>query len=85
MVYSQAVPSLNKWYCVELHWRKGSSTGLGELWVDGVRVCSISNRNTSAYGSVNQVLCGIVGMYSCRSTTVYCDCVVVANSYVGPE
>jgi hypothetical protein len=85
VAYSQAVPSLNTWYCVELRWRKGSSTGMGELWVDGVRVCSILNKNTSAYGSVNRVQCGIVDMYHCRSTTVNCDCVVVANTYVGPE
>jgi hypothetical protein len=83
--YSTATPALSKWYCVELHWKSGASNGLGELWVDGVRVCSITGKNTAYYGNVSQVRFGLPQVYNCASTTVYCDCAKVAKSYVGPE
>jgi len=84
-IYSEASPSLNQWYCVELHWKKGSTDGLGELWVDGTLICTIKGKNTSTYGDVKQVFLGLAEIYNCGVTMAYCDCVKIGYTYVGPE
>ena len=83
--YSANVPSMNHWYCVELHWKEDAAAGLGELWVDGSLVCSITGVNTGTYGALTQVAFGLPQITNCASTTVFCDCVVVSRAYVGPE
>jgi len=83
--YSTTSPSLNQWYCLELHWKKDSAAGLGELWVDGKLVCPITGKNTATYGNVNRVECGLPEIVNCASTMAYCDCIKAANTYVGPE
>ncbi len=84
-VYSSAAPSTGRWYCVELHWKKGTTDGLAELGVDGVRVCSTTARNTAAYGDANQVRAGLPELYACASTTAYSDCIKLSNTYIGLE
>jgi hypothetical protein len=81
--YSTSSPLSNKWYCVELRWRSGSTDGLGELYIDGVRVCSIGGKNTAYYGNVNRVQFGLPYLNDCGSTTVYGDCCVVSKASVG--
>jgi hypothetical protein len=46
--YSASSPALNQWYSVELHLVADSVNGLGELYVNGALVCSISGVNTAA-------------------------------------
>jgi len=81
--YSASSPVLDRWYCVELHWKKDAANGLGELWVDGVRVCSVKGKNTAAYGDVSRVRFGLPGIYYCGPTTVYCDSCVVSKVNIG--
>jgi hypothetical protein len=83
--YSISSPSLNQWYCVELHWKKDTAAGIGELWVDGKKVCSVTGKNTAYYGGVNRVEDGLPEILNCAATTVYSDCVKVSNAYIGPE
>jgi hypothetical protein len=83
--YSTESPSLNQWYCVELHWKKGGSAGLGEMWVNGAKVCSITGKNTTAYGNANRVECGLPEIIKCAGTTAYCDCIKIATAYIDPE
>jgi parallel beta-helix repeat protein len=82
--YSTVTPSLNKWYCVELHWKNDAVNGLGELWVDGTQVCSISGKNTALQGNVSVVRFGLGDIY-CGSTIVYGDCAKITSHYVGEE
>jgi hypothetical protein len=82
IIYSTSKPSMNRWYCVEIHWKKGTTDGLCELWIDGTKVCSAVGRNTAAYGSVNQVCFGLPKIF-CKSTTVYLDCAEIAKEYIG--
>jgi len=84
VVYSTSSPSLNTWYCVELHWKKGTTTGLGELYVNGVKVCSITGKNTAPYGSISQAIFGLA-LRNCASATAYCDCTKIAIKYIGRE
>lgn len=83
--YSTSTPASNVWSCVELHWKSGSASGLGELYVNGALVCAIRNKNTAYYGSVNSVRFGLPEIYSCRSTTAYLDNAVISTTYIGPE
>jgi len=83
--YSSSSPSLYRWYCVELQWKKDATRGLGELWVNGVRVCSITGKNTAVYGDANTMHFGLGELYGCTSTIVYGDCSATSNTYIGPE
>jgi hypothetical protein len=84
-VYSDGVASLNRWYGVELHWRGGSVNGVGELFVDGESVASVSGVNTAALGDVNLVRFGLAEVYNCGSTTVYADSLAVATTQISTE
>jgi len=77
---SSSNPTLNQWYSVQLHWVQDSTKGYGELYVDGVLVCSISGRNTANFGSVNMVRFGLAEVFNCRPTTVYCDDCKIAKT-----
>ena len=83
--YSSTSPSLNIWYCVELHWLKNATNGYGELWVDGSLACSISGKNTAYYGSANQTKFGLAELVNCNKTAVYMDCTAISSTYIGPE
>jgi hypothetical protein len=83
-VYSSASPSPDRWYSVELHWKKGTTDGVGELWVDGVKACSTAGQNTAGYGDVDYVKLGLSAS-KCGSITAYSDCVKLGTSYIGPE
>ncbi len=73
--YSRTAPSTGQWYMVKLHWKNGVSDGVGELYVNDVKVCSLTNKNTSRYGDVNRVRMGLPELINCGSTRVYLDCV----------
>lgn len=83
--FSDSTPSVGQWYCVELHWVEDSTAGLGELYVNGELVCSISGRNTAAFGGVDLIRFGLAELYDCGVTTVYGDCFAASEAYIGPE
>jgi hypothetical protein len=83
--YSTTTPSLDTWYSVELHWKRDPAAGLGELWVNGVRVIQILNRNTAQYGSATTLRFGIAEAYNVAGTTLYGDSFKIAASYIGPD
>lgn len=84
-VFSSSSPVSGRWYCVELHWKKDSTSGLAELWVDGQLVCSSSNRDTAAFGDADLVRMGLAALINSSSTIVYSDCIKLANARIGPE
>jgi len=83
--YSIASPSINRWYYVELHWKKDSTEGLGELWVDGRLVCSVSGKDTALFGETTKMCFGLAEAKDCSGTTVNVDCVGIGAKYIGPE
>jgi hypothetical protein len=85
IAYSAASPSISTWYSVELHWKRDSTNGFGELYVDDVLVVSITNRNTASYSSANTVRFGLPEIYRCASTTIIIDDCTVSSSYIGPN
>jgi len=83
--YSAESPSLNTWYSMEVHWKRDSVNGFGELYVNGVLVVSITNTNTASYSGVTTVRIGLPEIYGCASTAAYVDNCVVATTYIGPN
>ena len=83
--YSTVIPQLNRWYCVELHWKKDSANGLAEMWVDGAKVLSLARKNTAAYPGVAFANFGLAWTYQCGPTSVYCDCARMSATYIDLE
>jgi len=83
--YSTSSPALYRWYRVELHWTMSTSAGRGDLWVNGVKVASLSGRNTAALGSVNSVRFGLPLIANCGATRAYADCLVLSKNYIGSD
>jgi hypothetical protein len=82
-VYSVSSPALNQWYSVELDWVGDSSNGIGDLYVNGALICSISGINTAALGSANVVRFGLAEVYNCGPTAIYCDDCIISTQYIG--
>lgn len=71
------------WYCVEIYWKYGSTDGEYKLYINGTLAYSITNIDTSQNGDCTQIRNGIIT--SGVSATVIQDCIVVADTYIGPE
>jgi len=93
--YSAAItPSANTWYCLEMKVVISATVGEARLYVDGSEVITATGLNTGSTG-VSRTEVGIGGMdsnppasyawYGTNYVEVYEDCVVVADTYIGPE
>jgi hypothetical protein len=71
------------WYCIEIKHTISGTNGEIQMWLDGTSIGSVSGKDTDNYGNINQILMG--RYYGAGTCTVTCDCVVVADTYIGPE
>jgi len=73
----------NQWYCVEVKFVQGNGNGQVGLYIDGNLVISVTGLTNNAYSAGRLE----AGVYSSSNTniTVYVDCVVVADAYIGVE
>jgi hypothetical protein len=84
--YASSGPSMNRWYCVEFYAKIDSTAGILRMWVDGILVLERTGLNTASAGSITQVRTGLVYVYNvANSVTVYSDCHVMSNTYIGTE
>jgi uncharacterized repeat protein (TIGR02543 family) len=85
--YAQSpLPQNGAWYSVELHWKLHSNTGVVELYVDGVKIIQVTGINTAYFGNARRVDFGLVQATGVqKSLTIFGDCAVIAQSYIGPE
>lgn len=74
-----------QWYCFEMYWKQDAVNGEAKLYIDGVELCSASGLDSTAYGAVTKVDFGFGSIIDCASCEAYFDCVVVADTYIGPE
>jgi len=74
-------PTTDTWYCVEVYF-KSNTAGGAKLWVDGNEVLTISGTTIGATAD-RAYACSY---YTSGSSTpnIYVDCVVVADTYIGP-
>jgi len=71
--YSDWSPSLNQWYNLALHWVNDATNGRSELLINGQLACSIENKNTTAFGNIDEARFGLPELYNCATTTAYFD------------
>jgi hypothetical protein len=74
---------VDKWYCIELKFVKDASVGEYRVWIDGVEKIKKINQNMSGAPNADNILIG--QQTSGYTVTNWIDCVVVADTYIGPE
>jgi len=74
--------STTTWYCLELHSVIHATTGEHQVWINGTDTIHITGQDTDNYGNID---CAKVGLDHRGGDTIYVDCVVVADAYIGPE
>jgi hypothetical protein len=76
----------NQWYCIESYF-KGANDGTGEvkLWVDGVLKISVTGLNNGNVLAERLETGGWQNGSVYPAVNIYIDCVVVADTYIGPE
>ena len=77
-------PETGRWYCVELYWLEHAAAGIARMWIDGVLICEELGKDTDNYGDCGYLALGIVQAVNTTSNVVYCDCLVVSDTYIGP-
>ena len=82
---SAVSPSLDTWYNVVLHWKKGATDGETHLYVDNSTVCSVIGIDTDDDGDANRVHVGIAWTNLDTAHSIYADCVKIDTSFLGPE
>ena len=81
--YSTSYPVIDEWYCLEVRWVK-DSVGLGELYIDGAKVCTALG-DTTLYGDATSATYGLTEIFNCGPTTAYADCIQISTSSIGKE
>ncbi len=73
------------WYCIEFRVTRHATAGIAQLWVDGVQKVDQSGIDTGD-NDINAIYFGCYTA-NAQSTarTVYIDCCVIADTYIGPE
>lgn len=78
---TDAVISLDTWYCVEVFFDVAGSGKAFKLWIDGVLKINVTDSKASGAGTY--IWAGV--QYSFTGDQRYIDCVVVSDAYIGPE
>jgi DNA-directed RNA polymerase subunit RPC12/RpoP len=84
-VYSSTTLSTNTWYCIELKYVKSTTAGEYRVWLNGNEVTDLTQTGKNTDADVTRVRVG--PRYTSRISDFvgYFDCVVVADTYIGPE
>lgn len=74
------------WYCIEAKFY-ANANGSVQVWLDGTEKFCASGDDFSGRGNINAVRVGngVDGKDSTIESTIHFDCVVVSDSYIGPE
>jgi len=80
-------PTTDTWYCVEVKCTLSSTAGEARLYVDGTEIIAVTGLNNAEEAYIRHVRVGQYAwtVYPLFTYTVYVDCVVVADTYIGPE
>ena len=76
-------PTNGTWYCIELKYYMDSTNGEIRLWIDGTERLVITDDMRPT--SISRIRAGISQNLYLTTNTLYVDCVVVADTYIGPE
>lgn len=76
----------NKFYCTELYVHVDNAAGIIKVWLDGNLMYNQTGIDTSnAGGNITTVRSGICSERNSVAATVYTDCCVVSDRYIGTE
>jgi len=82
--YTTSTPQINTWYCIELKQTQGAGTGETRVYIDGVEIYTKTGlTNNDQETQVGRVWVAVG--YCNYVVTNTLDCVVVADTYIGPE
>ncbi len=71
------------WICIEVRYKTGSGTGEVHVWVDGTE--RISQTGLTLSTQIDRINFGWLYASWAASLTLWQDCIVVADAYIGPE
>ncbi len=74
--------ALDTWYCVEMRCFVNATTGILQGWLDGDLKIDRTNINTGST-QIGRIHVGINNAWA--ADDLYIDCVVAADTYIGPE
>lgn len=75
---------LDTWYCLELYTKVNTVSGEAKLYIDGTERCSLTG-DYSLDTRISAIYIGQGGSTGATAHDIYVDCVVVADTYIGPE
>jgi len=84
-LYYDANWSVDTWYCLEIKYYRHATLGEYRVYLDGVNVISKTAIDTTGVAGVDTIILGRVSSNGAWTPTIYGDCVVVADAYIGPE
>ena len=73
----------NTWVCIEVRYKTGSGTGEIHAWVDGTE--RITQTGLTQTTQIDRINFGWLYASWAASCTLWEDCIVVADAYIGPE
>lgn len=77
-------PQPNTWFAVEVRYVVSSTSGEARLYINGDEIITQTGLNTGT-SAITFVKCGAAASPLSPAINVYFDCVVVADTYIGPE
>lgn len=77
----------NEWHCIEVRWVTDAVVGEWEVWLDGISVGSDAGLDTTVKGAggPRYVTVGTTFVSNVAAGFAYCDSVIIAEEYIGPE
>lgn len=85
---SDMVIAADTWTCIEakvdLSTADGNTDGSYEVWVNGTSIWNVSSVDTDST-TANEVRCGLTGNNDANPNSMWQDCIVIADAYIGVE
>jgi hypothetical protein len=75
---------MNRWYRLELHWKKHVTNGVVEAFVNGERILAVENVDTAGFGNVTTINFGLaLALGVQKKLDIYGDCFAIFEVNVG--
>jgi hypothetical protein len=72
----------NRWYCVEIHWKRDAVHGILETYVNGVKIFGVEALDTDFFGNVTEVHFGLLAMGIQQNFEVYGDWFAISDKRI---
>lgn len=72
----------NRWYCIEIHWRRDTMQGILETFVNGKKIFGVEALDTDLFGNVTEVHFGLLALGIQQNFVVYGDCFAMSDKRI---